>query len=91
MSYADKLERHMRLMSRMAAQNGAELTLARQVGLISVEEIDRAALSCTECVGVDDCETHLESRTPGFPSYCRNVAMLQCLAGDMAEFGLTDY
>lgn len=89
MSYVENLQRHQRLMTRMADRNGADVHLAEQVGLVTPEEIFTATQSCTGCGAVEDCETHLESDVEGFPDYCRNKEMLRRLAGDMEDFGLS--
>lgn len=90
MSDVDKLERHERLMSRMADLNGADLALAEQVGLITSEEKFDATLACTGCAAVPDCQERLDADTPGMPDYCRNTEMIRRLAGDMKEFGLAE-
>ena len=90
MFYADRLAHHERLMNRMANRNGSDLSLARHVGLLSADEISEAAHECTGCTDATSCETHLETTSPGIPVYCRNSEMLQRLAGEMADLGLTN-
>lgn len=89
MSLFSKLERHERLMSRMADANGADLSLAGQVGLVSPEEVFAATQACTGCGSVVACETHLDTGLKGLPDYCRNKEMLVRLAGDMEDLGLS--
>lgn len=90
MSYIDKLERHERLMTRMADRNGADVFLAEQVGLVSPEEVYDATLACTGCAAVETCETHLDAGAPGIPDYCRNGEMIRRLAGEMDDLGLSE-
>lgn len=90
MSYIDKLARHERLMTTMAEQNGADLLLAEQVGLVTPEELFSATQACTGCSGVAACESHLEAGEPGLPGYCRNSEMIRRIADDMADLGLSN-
>lgn len=90
MSYIDKLERHERLMTRMADRNGADVLLAAQIGLVTPEELFAATQSCTSCSAVEACETHLDAGDAGLPDYCRNKDMILRLAGELDELGLTD-
>lgn len=90
MSYIDKLQHHQRLMTRMAEQNGADVAIAEQVGLISPEEVFEATLACSGCSAVQACEAHLDQGVAGLPGYCRNADMIGRLAKDMDEFGLSE-
>lgn len=90
MSYIDKLARHERLMNTMAEQNGADLLLAEQVGLVTPEELFSATQACTGCGAVTACESHLQAGDPGLPGYCRNREMIRRIADDMTDLGLGD-
>lgn len=90
MSHIDRIMRHEALMTRMAERNGADITLAGQVGLIGPEEVYDASLACTGCSAVAACEEHLDQGAPGLPEFCRNQEMIRRLQKDMASLGLSD-
>lgn len=90
MTQAFRLQRHERLMNRMADQNGAELGLAEQVGLLTPEEYGEALLACTGCSAVASCEAHLDGGSEGVPEFCRNKSTIRRLAVEMADLGLTE-
>lgn len=90
MSYFEKLKRHERLMTTMADRNGADLSLAEQVGLVAPEEVFAAAQSCMGCGSVVACESHLSTGDAGLPNYCRNTEMIRRIADDMDDLGFND-
>ena len=80
MSIVTRLERHSRLMDRMADRNGADLDLALQSGAVSPGEVRAAVLACTGCTDPENCEDRLDAGVPGLPDYCRNADMIRSLA-----------
>ena len=90
MSQSDKLERHQRLMTTMAGLNGADVEIARQVGLLTPEEVLEATVACAACTGVATCEQQLTTGEAGLPEFCQNDGMIRRLAQEMADFGLSD-
>lgn len=90
MSHIEKLERHERLMTRMADRNGADVSLAEQIGLVAPEEIFAATQACTGCTAVENCETHLETGARGMPDYCRNQDLIRRLFGELSDLGLSE-
>ena len=90
MSHSDKLERHKRLMTTMAARNGADVAIAEQVGLLTPEEVQHATVACAGCSDVASCEQQLAAGEGGLPEFCRNDGMIRRLAQEMADFGLSD-
>lgn len=91
MSNQDALARHEALMHRMANLNGADLSLAGQVGLISPEEVFAGVLACSGCTGVAQCEAQLADEEVGVPDYCRNSETIRRLASEMGDLGLSDF
>ena len=89
MAYEDRELRHLQLMNRMADLNGADLTLAEQVGLLTPEEYHGAARSCMGCAAVETCETQLHADQPGLPDFCRNRDMIARLADEMESLGMS--
>ena len=85
MSILNRLERHSRLMDRMADRNGADLDLALQSGAVTPGEVRAAVLSCTGCTDPEDCGHRVDAGVPGLPDYCRNADMIRSLAGVMGS------
>ncbi len=80
MSFFSRLDRHARLMDRMADRNGADLELALQCGVLSPGELRAAVLSCSSCTLPDACEARLNDGTAGVPEYCRNGDMIRSIS-----------
>ncbi|MXQ08670.1 hypothetical protein GQ651_12510 [Alphaproteobacteria bacterium GH1-50] len=80
MSILTRLERHERLLDRMADRNGADLDLALQSGAISPGEVRAAVLACTGCTDPEGCEARLDRGETGLPDYCRNADLVRSVA-----------
>lgn len=80
MSFLSRLDRHARLMSRMAGRNDADLGEAVDSGALSPEGYRRAVLACTGCSDPDRCEALLAEGTEGVPDFCRNRDLIAGLA-----------
>ncbi len=81
MSLVLRLNRHSRLMSRMADALGVDLGDAVSRGDLKPDELRSAVLRCTGCINPGDCEKRLDREQVGSaaPEYCRNKMLMESL------------
>lgn len=81
MSDAFRVQKHERLVRRMAEANGVDLELAELKGDFGPEEFRSAVLACTGCSDPHACEERLKGGHTGTPAYCRNGDIFRRLSG----------
>jgi hypothetical protein len=76
-----KLDRHERLVERMAEAQGVDIGEAMMRGELGANEFRGAVYRCTACTAADSCEHWLADHEDGagVPEYCRNKAMMERL------------
>ncbi len=75
MSVFSRIDRHARLVERMADTVGVDLAEESLRGRMPPQEYRAAVLRCTGCSQVDACCSWLEAHPDGAvapPDYCRN-------------------
>lgn len=75
MKLFDKIDRHARLMNRMAETVHVDLSDALARGRLSSQDLRNAVMACVGCEGGADCPEWLTQHAPGAadtPVYCRN-------------------
>ncbi len=80
MSYISRLVHHERLMTRLAARNGADLDLAMMSGALSPADVRSATQACLGCTDPERCAAHLDDASVGMPAFCRNAEMIARVA-----------
>ncbi len=75
-----RIDRHARLVDRMADALGVDLGEEAMMGRMRPEDLRSAVLRCTGCSHVDACDTWLTAHPDGAtaaPDYCRNKQQLE--------------
>lgn len=91
MPFMSKLDRHEKLMSRLADRNSADLELALQSGVIAPEEYRSAVFKCSSCTNPEACEARLDAGDSGIPEFCRNTQMLERAADRLGGMVTPDH
>jgi len=82
MSLSKKLDRHARLVERMASAQGIDLDEALQRAELQSGELRAGVYRCVGCENVGTCEHWLAEHRDGAdaaPDYCRNSALFKSL------------
>ncbi|MGG7645571.1 DUF6455 family protein [Rhodovulum sp. YNF3179] len=77
-----KLDRHEKLVDRMAETQGIDIGEEMMRGHLSANDLRSAVFSCTACTHADDCVHWLEDHKDGAsqtPDYCRNAGLFRAL------------
>jgi hypothetical protein len=85
MSFTSRIDRHARLMDRMAASLGVDLTEAALRGRLPAPDLRGLTMNCMSCRETGACEEFLAEAEAGggafaAPPYCRNRETLNRLA-----------
>lgn len=83
MSLISRLDRHSRLVSRMADALGVDMEESMMRGELRPEELRSAVFRCTGCINPSDCEKRLDCQqvSDATPDYCRNKSLMESLIG----------
>lgn len=81
MPSSKQMEKHGRLVARMADRLGTDLDEAELRGDLRPGERNAMVLSCTNCTSPEACEAWLEAHDSAgdTPTYCRNGEKLKSL------------
>ncbi len=80
------LDKHARLVSRMAEALGIDLDEAAMRGLLPQSELSDAVLRCTGCTNPDQCAHWLDDHADGAsdtPGICRNSELFKTLKSQL--------
>ena len=80
MSFLSRLDRHARLVERMADTLGIDLAEKMMMGQLPPEQYRAAAIRCTGCTETDACASWVDAHPEGAalaPDYCRNKAQFE--------------
>ncbi len=87
MRFFTRIDRHARLVGRMAGTLGIDLTQAAMAGEMPPEALRSAVLRCTGCERAGACESWLavHDSAAETPAYCRNKSLFDRLAAEAGE------